>query len=158
MAGRRVVRLLARNDVIGLLSPRATPSYNGSCEAGNGSMQTRTSYEAARNGRPGRWSADDCETARLQAYQTARPWGVTGPTPEQVWLKREPIAVELRQRFQKAVPYFLEDERRTRGYLPGIELPRNVHASIRRVAIRRALVALRLLEVRKGRITLPFSL
>lgn len=151
-------RLLDQKGVVGLLSPRATPQYNGSCEAGIGSLKHRTSYEAARNGRAGRWTMDDCETARLQAYRTARPWGVNGPTPEQAWLKREPSSPELRQRFQKAVPYFWEEERRTRGHLPGIDLPWNIQASMKRVAIRRALVALRLLKVRKGRITLPFSI
>lgn len=48
--------LLGRNGIIGLLSPKATPSYNGAWEAGNGSMTLRTSYEAARHGRPGRWT------------------------------------------------------------------------------------------------------
>jgi hypothetical protein len=152
-----VNRLLACNGIIGLLSPRVTPSYNGACEAGNGSMKVRTSYEAARNGRPTRWSVDDCEAARLQALRTARPWGVTGPTPEQVWSQREPITAELRQRFLKAVPYWTQEERNIRGYLPGIVLASNVEASINRVGIRRALVACRLLEVRRGRIALPFS-
>ena len=150
-------RLLARDGIIGLLSPPATPSYNGACEAGNGSMKVRTSYEAARNGRPARWSVDDCEAARLQAWQTARPWGVTGPTPEQAWLKREPITDELRQRFQNAVAFFQEDERKKKGYLPGIELAPDVRAAINRVGIRRALEACRLLELRRGRIALPFS-
>ena len=101
-------------------------------------MKVRTSYEAARNGRPARWSVDDCEAARLQAWQTARPWGVTGPTPEQVWSQCEPITPELRQRFLQAVPYWIQEERHTRGYLPGIALAPNVEVSINRVAIRRA--------------------
>ena len=149
--------LLARNSIIGLLSPRVTPRYNGACEAGNGSMKLRTSYEAARQGRPGRWSADDCEAARLQAFQTARPWGVRGPTPEEAWSKREPITGELRQRFQSAVAFYKEEEGKKKGYLPGIELAPDVRASINRVAIRRALCACRLLEVRRGAFTLPFT-
>ena len=99
-------------------------------------MKLRTSYEAARNGRPARWSVDDCEAARLQAWQTARPWGVTGSTPEQVWSQREPITAELRQRFHNAVAFFQEDERKKKGWLPGIALAPTVEASINRVAIR----------------------
>ena len=152
-----VNNLLAKNGVIGLLSPRATPQYNGACEAGNGSMKLRTTYEAARQGRPGRWTADDCEAARLQALRTARPWGVRGPTPEEAWSKREVITAELRQRFQKSVEFYKEEERKKHGYLPGIELAADVRAKIYRAAIRRALCACRLLEVRRGRITLPFS-
>ena len=49
----RVNNLLAKNGIIGLLSPRATPQYNGACEAGNGSMKLRTTYEAARQVSPG---------------------------------------------------------------------------------------------------------
>jgi transposase InsO family protein len=148
--------LLAKNGIIGLLSPRATPQYNGACEAGNGSMKLRTNYEAARQGHPGRWTADDCEAARLQALRTARPWGVRGPTPEEAWSKREAITADLRQRFQKSVEFYKEEERMKHGYLPGIELAADVRAKIYRAAIRRALCACRLLEVRKGQIALPF--
>ena len=147
---------LGVNGIIGLLSPRHTPSYNGSCEAGNGSLKLRTSYEAARQERPCRWTINDCEAARLQALQTARPWGVRGPTPEEAWSRREPVTPELRRRFQQAIVFFEEEERKQRGYLPGIELAPDVRAAINRVAIRRALVAHRLLEIRRGLIALPF--
>jgi len=152
-----VDRLLAQHGIVSLLSPKATPAYNGACEAGNGSMKTRTNYEAARNGRPARWTADDCEAARMQAVQTARPWGINRPTPEQVWARRAPIASDLRARFQRIVTYLLEEERKQRGYLPGIDLPTQVEASIHRVAVRRALVACRLLKITRGTITLPLT-
>ena len=50
-------RLLARWDVFPLFSPPRTPQYNGSCEAGNGAMKTRTEHQAIlgtsrANGRP----------------------------------------------------------------------------------------------------------
>lgn len=152
-----VNKLLEQNGIVGLLSPPATPPYNGACEAANGSMKLRTTYEAARHSRPGRWAVQDCEVARWQALQTARPWGLNGPTPEHVWSKREPIPTELRLRFQQSVSSFKEEERKKRGYLPGIELAPGVRAAINRLAIRRALEACRLLEVRRGRITLPLS-
>jgi transposase InsO family protein len=168
-----VNRLLAQNGIIGLLSPPATPSYNGGCEAGNGSLRTRTSYEAARHGRAGRWTCDDCEAARLQAFRTARPWGAgtdnnfrlfgnwlsvpAGKGATQAWSKREPITAELRQQFQNAVAFYQEHERKKKAFLPGIELEPGVRASINRAAVRRALQACRLLDVRRGELSLPIT-
>ncbi|HEY3322999.1 MAG TPA: hypothetical protein VGP72_21270 [Planctomycetota bacterium] len=76
---------------------------------------------------------------------------------EQAWSKRQPIAPELRQHVQCKVASFQEDERNKRGYLPGIDVEPGVRAAINRQAIRRALEACRLLEVRRGRIALPFT-
>src|SRR5262249_5982351 len=61
--------LLAQWQVWHLRSPREWPEYNGACEAGIGSMKTRTHHEATRRGMPGQWSSDDVEAARLQANQ-----------------------------------------------------------------------------------------
>jgi hypothetical protein len=56
-----------------LLSPLGMPSYNGSCEAGTGSLKTRVHHLAARHGRPGEWSCDDVEAAGVQPKHTPRP-------------------------------------------------------------------------------------
>ena len=66
-----------------LLSPPGTPEYNGACEAGIGSLMTRANHESFRNDRPGEWTCDDIEGARLMANQTARPQGHMGPTPDE---------------------------------------------------------------------------
>jgi hypothetical protein len=66
-----------------LLSPPGTPEYNGTCEAGIGSLKTRTHHEAARNDRPGEWTCDDVEGARMMDNETGRPWGVNGLTPKE---------------------------------------------------------------------------
>ena len=63
--------LLAGLRVWQLLSPPRLPSYNGSCEAGIGSMKARTHHQATRLGRAGEWTCDDAEAARQQANQTA---------------------------------------------------------------------------------------
>jgi hypothetical protein len=76
--------LLQRWNVWQLFSPVRLPSYNGSCEAGIGSMKTRTHYQSALRGCPGEWSCDDVEAARLQANHTARPWGPGESVPEEV--------------------------------------------------------------------------
>ncbi len=94
-------------------------------------------------------------------FQTARPWGVSGQTPEAAWSKREPISAELRQQFIQTVAVYLKEEeqkvRSKHGYLPGIDLEPTVASAISRAAVRRALQAHRLLDIRRREFTLPFS-
>jgi transposase InsO family protein len=107
---RETTKLLVQWRVCHLRSPPDLPEYNGSCEAGIGSMKTRTHHQARRRGYPGEWTCDDVEAARLQANQTARPWGCRGPTPDQVWqqrrsikrLERRAFAQEVQKRARKA--------------------------------------------------------
>jgi len=75
-----------------LFSPPRMPRYNGAIEAGIGSLKTRTENHAARHGRPGQWTFDDVVAATLEANATARPRGPGGPTPDQLWDERTPIA------------------------------------------------------------------
>jgi hypothetical protein len=95
--------LLKRRDVFLLLSPPALPRYNGSIEAGICSMTARTDHHAARSARPGEWSCEDLEAARLEANETSRPRGSKGPTPDEVWRDREPITAEEREAFKRTV-------------------------------------------------------
>ena len=53
--GRRV-HCLGRWGVWSLYSPERTPSYNGSVEAGIGSISVRAHYQSARADRPGDWT------------------------------------------------------------------------------------------------------
>lgn len=95
--------VLAAWGVWQLRSPPEWPQYNGACEAGIGSMKTRTHHQAAAAGRPGEWACDDAEAARRQANETARPWGAGGPTPEDAWGQRRPITPEERAAFAATV-------------------------------------------------------
>src|SRR5215468_4435867 len=54
-------------------------------------------------GHPGEWTWLDVETARQQANTTARPRGLSGPTPEELWTGREALSAGQRQRFQESV-------------------------------------------------------
>lgn len=72
-----------------LATPPFLLRYNGSCAAGIGSMNTRTHHQSALHGRTGQWTCDDVEAARLQANQTARPWGMLGSVPEAPWQARQ---------------------------------------------------------------------
>jgi hypothetical protein len=130
-----------------LFAPPLTPEYNGACEAGIGSMKTRTHHQAAAAGRPGEWTCDDAEAARQQANETARPWGARGPTPEEVWQGRQPLPAEERAAFAEAVGRREAEARREQGYAPQGLLDRTAQAAVRRVALRRALVDSGLLSI-----------
>ena len=142
-----VEELLARWGVWPLFSPPRTPSYNGSCEAGVGSMKTRTHHQSALRGRPGEWTCDDAEAARRQANETARPWGVHGPTPAEAWEGRRRVEAEERTAFAEEVERRAREARRAQGYPAAGVLDRTAEAAVNRVAIRNALVARGLLHI-----------
>src|SRR5437867_2443518 len=83
---------------------------------GIGGLKTRAHHESARNYRPGEWTCDDVEAARLMANQTGRPWGAAGLTPDQAWLHRRPIDQEDRSIFGELVVDFAEEARVEQGY------------------------------------------
>jgi hypothetical protein len=155
VAAGEVDALLDSHGVTHLLSPPLLPSYNGSCEAGIGSLKTRAHHEAARNDRPGEWTCDDVEGARQMANETARPWGFHGPTPGQGWKMRSPVSCAERREFLREVCRRREEARKELGYLPGIELDCRARAVVDRRAIPRTLVSHGILRFRRRRITLP---
>lgn len=141
--------LLRTWKVLALFSPPGLPSYNGSCEAGIGSMKTRTHHHATRHGRQGQWTSDDVEAARLEANTTARPWGPRGPTPEDAWNQRPRVTTTEQEAFQKTVE-------EVNGRAPETASADHYRqAAIDREAISRALVAHGFLFFRGRRIPLP---
>jgi len=85
-----------------LFSPPRRPQYNGAVERSNGVHKVYTQQHAVIEGHPCRWTSDDLEHARHLANTISRPWGPTGPTPEEAWQKRSPITDAQRQQFQRA--------------------------------------------------------
>ncbi|MBI5365570.1 MAG: DDE-type integrase/transposase/recombinase [Planctomycetes bacterium] len=138
-----------------LLSPPETPRYNGSVEAGIGSLKTRTHHEAARNDRPGEWTCDDVEAGRLACNELGRPRGAAGPTPDELWATRRMPDLAERSLFRARVERHRLELRAEQGLLPGFELGRWDRTALEREAISRALVARGLLEVRRRRIPPP---
>lgn len=148
-----VSAFLAQWGVLQLRSPEGTPAYNGSVEAGIGSLKTRAHYEAARHDRMWEWTCDDLDAACRQANETARPHGTTGPTPDQAWHSRVRFTDEERTAFRSSYNTHAERERQERR----IEAPnQRQRASIDRVAIGRALIESGLLLVRRRRVSSPF--
>ena len=141
--------------VLLLFSPEAMPSYNGSIEAGIGSIKTRAHYEAARQGRPGEWTCDDVEAAVQQANTTARPHGHLGPTPQETWNDRMPLGQAERELFGRTYRRCRARECTERGLPWGQQLQHREQASVDRVAIGRALIEHGFLLVRRKRISLP---
>ena len=104
-----VQTLLQQFRVKSLYSPPRLPSYNGSIEAGIGSLTTRTEQHACRRGYPGDWTRDDVEAGRLEANACARPRGPLGPSPDDLWAERTPVCSEERDRFMEVLASLQEE-------------------------------------------------
>lgn len=104
--GMETREVLERWGVAHLVSPPHYPQYNGAVEAGIGQLKTRTHVIAARQNRPGMWTSDDLEGARLLANRTLRPWGRGKPTPEECWKSRIMPSERERGRFRELAAQF----------------------------------------------------
>ena len=151
-------RYHALNRVFLLLSPPELPKYNGSVEAGIGTLKSRVFWGAARHDRPVHWTSDDVEAGVVQANAFVRKDGSCLLSPDQRWSLRVPIAQEERAAFSAAVQKRLAESRAELGLLPGLELTRQERNSVMRMALSQALVDQGLLQVRRRRFTPPFPL
>jgi transposase InsO family protein len=139
-----------------LFSPPRMPSYNGAIEAGIGSLKTRTDYHATCAGHPADWTFDDTEAARAEANANARPQGPTGPTPDELWEHRRPIAEEERMQFRATVAQQRPRARAERGLPQDGPWHTNETRAVDREAIRRALEEHDYLLYSRRQIPLPF--
>jgi transposase InsO family protein len=147
------VALLAAYDVVPLLSPPYTPSYNGACEAGIGGLKTRTHHLAALDGRPGLWTAEDVEAARRMADEVHYPRRLRGRTAAEAWQARTPLTDDERRRLRDVVAVHEQEIRKQRGHLLEEDLGRARQASVDRRAVSRALVELGYLSLLRSNIT-----
>lgn len=148
--GAEVEAVLEKYRVAHLCSPGYYPRYNGAIEAGIGSLKTHVWHEAARHGRPGHWTCDDLEAARLKANETSRPRGPHGPSPDDLWAARTPITPGERQRFLNV----LDEERRRLAGAAGPSKNERDRRSDERHAIERALQRCGYLTVTRRRVAL----
>jgi len=152
-----VKELCRQHGVLLLYSPPGTPRYNGSIEAGIGSIKVRAFWQAALADRPGQWTCDDIEAAVQQANTTGRPRGSMATSPHEAWLNRLPITEAQRRAFHETYAGFASEEYTRRGWLPVARLQHHEQASIDRTAISRALVEQGFVLIRRRRITPPIS-
>jgi transposase InsO family protein len=134
-----------------LFSPPRTPWYNGSIEAGIGSLKTRTERHASHAGHPAYWTCDDTAAAQTEANATARPQGETGPTPDELWHTRRSITPEERALFLATVLRQREDLGEKE------DLSNTEERRVQREAIRRALVEHDILLFSRRLIPLPIT-
>lgn len=127
--------LLDEHGVFLLASPPHTPSYNGACEAGIGSVKCRCHEKASARGAPAQWSANDVEAARLQANATSRPHGDDKPTPDEAWQLRQPIHSREREEFARDVARTILEVKREWGYTPDEELDGCNRSSVSMVVV-----------------------
>jgi hypothetical protein len=73
------------------------------------------------------------EAARLQANELARPWGVTGSTPAQIWQIRKAIGRQERKKFASTVQACAQERQEKGAKSRG-------KASVQREALAHALV------------------
>ena len=110
-----------------------------------------------RPARFGCWSCDDVEAARLEANRQARPQGINGPVPDELWETRCPISAQERTDFLQAVALageleqqkFIESMKQQPGLRPAAALTASQRATVARRAIRRVLVDLGFLLARR---------
>jgi transposase InsO family protein len=150
-----VQELLRGHEVKNLFSPPYMPRYNGAMEAGIGSLTTRTDQWAARRGYPGEWTWADAAAARCEANATARPRGLLGPSAEELWAARTPIAPEEREAFWQSAVSRYEELAAASGEPPASAREEMYRRSLDRQAIRRALLEHGYLYVTRRRIPLP---
>jgi transposase InsO family protein len=139
--------LCARHGVLVLPSPPYTPSYNGACEAGVGSIKSRCRRIADAAGRPARWTRDDLERAREQCNHCV-PVGTA--TPHELWSARTRIHAAERARFREVRAAREAAERERRGFDQLAPLKRADQAMIDRAAIVAALIDRDLLKLRRA--------
>jgi transposase InsO family protein len=146
---------LEQAGVFCLFSPPGLPSYNGSCEAGIGSLKSRTEVHAARHGRPGQWTWDDVAYAHLQANACARPHGLRGPSADALWAQRRPLAEEERRAFAATVERHRAEACAERNLAAAALAEHAQRSGVDRIALRRALVEHGYLLFSRRRIPTP---
>lgn len=140
-----------------LWSPPRTPRYNGSIESGIRWLKERTEHVALRAGRPGFWTAEDLEVAQELTNRLPKDAEKDPTLRGEVFRARSPIGGEVRTTFRARLQEERAVERRVRGIAPETALKRTMQAEIDRQAMRRALVALGILNIRKRRVSLTLK-
>jgi transposase InsO family protein len=138
-----------------LFSPPQTPRYNGSIEAGIGSLKTRTERHAARSGHPAIWTSDDVAAAVDEANTLARPHGESSPTAQECWTARRRLTAAERALFTETLARLLDEERALEGLATEGSPSTTRERRAERNATRRALVEHGFLLFSRRRIPLP---
>ncbi|MGH9505934.1 MAG: integrase catalytic domain-containing protein, partial [Terriglobales bacterium] len=140
--------LLRQWQVEALFNPPRRPAYNGGLERTHPILKGYTQAAAAAQGRPSGPLPEDLQTARIHGNRFTRRLGEDSPTAEEAWRAREPISAELRMAFRRTVAAGRPAALAARGLAEGAELNHYQQAAVDREALRDALLAHDLLEIR----------
>ena len=124
-------------------------------ETGIGTLKTHAHYASARHDRPGEWTCDDVEEARLLGNAFSHPHGHRGGTPDEAWEQHRRFTVGARRRLREVYDEEVEKEKEHRGVLPLVGPTPQEQDTIDRYAISAALRRCGYLEFRRRRITPP---
>lgn len=140
-----------------LWSPPRTPRYNGSIESTIRWMKERTEHVALRSGRPGEWRAEDLEVAKANTNRLPKDSRRSTTPRGEVFRSKLAIPAELRSAFRLRLSQERALERCARGIAPKAALRRKEETAIQRQAMRRALVALGILNITMRRVPLTLK-
>ncbi len=141
--------MLAAVGVLMLFSPPGIPSYNGSCEAGVGTIKHRLKGFAGLRGDGAGVTLDDVETARLQANEQPMSCRLGAKTRGQVWDARPVPCPLLRAEVARRAASWERRLRTDKGIVLDDGLPHAEQASLDRFAIGKALREMNLLVIRR---------
>ncbi len=125
--------LFAEWGVVPVRSPPHTARCNGACEAGVGSIQRGADSLERASGRPGEWTLDELEAARLYANEFGRPRDGR-ESPEVLWAECVRVGAEERRRFLEELAVARERETE-RSLTENASPDRTELARIERVAV-----------------------
>jgi len=145
--------LLAQWSVFGLFSPPYCAAYNGVCERAGGSLKITTAHLAERAQRAGWWRSEDLHEARLIANRQRRPWGASGPSPEERWDERNISLLDERQNMWQEIERRRVQLREALGIDTDVSLPHYAQAEIDRDAASPVLAELGYFQVKRRRYT-----
>jgi transposase len=140
-----------------LWSPPWTPRYNGAIESTIRWMKDRTEHAALRAGRPGEWRAEDLQVAKANTNQLPKDPRQSATPRIDVFAARLAVSIELRSAFRSRLAQERALERQARGIAANTTLRRREETSINRQAMRRALVALGILNITVRRVPLTLK-
>jgi Integrase core domain len=149
-------RFLLGREIFTLYSPPYCAQYNGGCERANRTLKELTAHVADQAGRRDFWKSDDLIVARLRANRLARPWGPTGPTPEETWAARDVLSLDKRKNMWQHLRSEIATVLDQRLIDPTAALSHYPQAEIERIAAQPVLEQLGLLHVTRRRITPVF--
>jgi transposase InsO family protein len=149
-------RFLLGREIFTLYSPPYRAQYNGGCERANRTLKELTAQVADQAGRRDFWTSDDLLVGRLRANRLSRPWGPTGPTPEETWAARAVLSLDKRENMWQHLRSEIAAVLNQRMLDPTVALSHYIQAEIERIAAQPVLEQLGLLHITRRRITPAF--